>query len=329
MRQLEERLRLTRAAIRRSWARLSVVDPELGAPARVVIRLDDADLPGCLGDGPVLGPNDYDQILAQAVQWLGPIEVTILATHSADHSSLVRLVRFAHRLECPTMLVSDGTGIDKERAYDLLYAGLSHVRILVGGVSDQVHREVVGNSGIEATRAVQDLVQVKRQCGSGVDIEVGIPWQGPVTEEIRAVMGWARQIGADGMRILAPYRAENMPADPELLDAILDAAGPFARTSDAAVNEIHAMVATQDAEPGVSLAESPSRRKRWRCPVGGQRLVVTSRGRVHACPFKDPIGVWQGELRETFAGAREHLDAIRSCGRACAHAELAPEPIWG
>ena len=97
MRQLEQRLRLTRAALRRSWARLSRVDPELGAPARLVLRLDDADLPGSLGEGTLLQPRDYDQILAQAVQWLGPIEVTVLATHSGDHASLIPMVRFAHR----------------------------------------------------------------------------------------------------------------------------------------------------------------------------------------------------------------------------------------
>ena len=54
MRQLEQQLRLTRAVLRRSWARLSLVDPELGAPARIVIRLDEADLPGSLGPGEAL-----------------------------------------------------------------------------------------------------------------------------------------------------------------------------------------------------------------------------------------------------------------------------------
>ncbi len=329
MRQLEQRLRQTRAALRRSWARLSRADPDLGAPARLVIRLDEADLPGSLGEGETLLPRDYDQILAQAVQWLGALEVTVLAQHSGDHGSLVPLVRFAHRLECPTLVVTDGTGIDRARAEDLLDAGLSHIRVLVGGVSDPIHRAVVGNPGPEATSAVQELVAAKRERGASVDIEVGIPWQGPVTEEIRAVVGWARQIGADGIRILAPYRAHDMPADPELLDEVVDAAGAFGRTTGASVDEIHAMVASQDGEPGVAHRESPGRRRRWRCPVGGQRLVVTATGRVHACPFKHPIGRFDGELRETFAGAREHLDAIRSCGRACAHVELAPEPIWG
>jgi hypothetical protein len=329
MRQLEQQLRLTRAVLRRSWARLSRVNPELGAPARIVIRLDEADLPGSLGTGEALQPKDYDQLLAQAIQWLGPVEFTVLATHSADHSSLIQIVRFAHRLECPTLVVTDGTGIDGTRAEALIDAGLSHIRVLVGGVSDQVHRAVVGNPGPEATTAVQHLIAAKRDRGSPLDIEVGIPWKGPVTEEIRAVVGWARQIGADGMRILAPYTAEDMPANPELLDEIIDSAGAFGRADDAAVEEIHAMVAAQDGEPGLAHRGSPSRRRRWKCPVGGQRLVITATGRVHSCPFKAPIGRWEGDLRHTFAGAGDHLAAIRSCGRACAHPELAPAPIWG
>ncbi len=329
MRQLEHQLRATRAALRRSWARLSRVDPELGAPARLVIRLDEADLEGALGPGDPLQPRDFDQILAQTVQWLGPLDVTILAHHSGDHGALVQIVRFAHRLECPTLVVTDGTGIDRARAEALLDAGLSHIRVLVGGVSDQTHRAVVGNPGPEATSAVLNLVAAKRERSAPLDIEVAIPWRGPVTEEVRAVVGWARQIGADGMRIMAPYQAQDMPADPELLDAVVDAAGTFGRTPAAAVDEIHAMVASQDGEPGVEHRESPGRRRRWRCPVGGQRLVVTATGRVHSCPFKAPIGHYEGELRETYAGAGAHLDAIRSCGRACAHVELAPEPIWG
>ncbi len=329
MRQLEHQLRQTRAVLRRSWARLSRVDPELGAPARLVIRLDDADLPGCMGDAEPLQPKDYDQILAQAVQWLGPIQLTVLATHSAGHGSLPNIVRFAHRLECPTLVVTDGTGIDRDRAELLLDSGLSHIRVLVGGVSDQVHRAVVGNPGPEATTAVQHLISAKRARSAPMDIEVAIPWKGPVTEEIRAVVGWAKQIGADGMRIVAPFTAEDMPANPELLDDVLDSAGTFGRTSQAAVDEIHAMVAAQDGQPGIAHRGSPGRRRRWKCPVGGQRLVLTATGRVHSCPFKAPIGQWAGDLRATFAGAGPHLDAIRSCGRACAHIELAPEPIWG
>ena len=329
MRQLEHQLRLTRAVLRRSWARLSRADPELGAPARLVIRLDEADLPGSLGHGEALQPKDYDQALAQAVQWLGPVEVTVLATHSGDHGCLPNLIRFAHRLECPTLLVTDGAGIDRARAEALLDCGLSHVRVLVGGVSDQVHRAVVGNAGIEATSAVQHLVAAKRDRGAALDVEVGVPWTGPVTEEIRAVMGWAKQIGADGFRILAPYKAEGMPANPELLDDVVDAADTFGRTYSAAIDEIHAMVAAQDGQPGLLRQDSPGRRRRWKCPVGGQRLVLTSTGRIHACPFKAPIGQWSGDLRAVFAGAGAHLDEIRSCGRACAHIELAPEPIWG
>jgi len=328
MRQLQERMRETRAAIRRGWARLARANPELGAPARLVLRLDETDLPGSLGEGDPLQLRDYHQIIAQAVQWLGPIEVTVLAHHSGDHGLLVEIVHFAHRLDCPTMVVTDGTGIDSERAHALLDAGLSHIRVMVGGVSDTVHRAVVGNPGPEATRAVQDLVAVKREHGASLDIEVAIPWQGPVTEEVRAVAGWARQIGADGMRIMAPYTATNMPADPELLDAIVDEAGDFGRTLGGTLDEIHAMVASQDDQPGLEHPQSPSRRRRWKCPVGGQRLVVTATGRMHCCPFKAPIGTWEGELREAFSQGAAHLDAIRSCERACAHVELAPAPIW-
>jgi hypothetical protein len=291
--------------------------------------MDDGDLPGSLGGGSALSPAEWGQVIAQTVQWLGPVPVTVLAHHAADRDDVIGLVRFAHRLECHTLLVSDGSGIDRDRAEALLDAGLASVRILVGGVSDEIHRAVVGNPGREATSAVQHLIAARNSRPARLDVEVAIPWQGPVTEEVRAIIGWARQVGADGLRILAPFRAESMPADPELLDAIVDETSAYGRTSLATVDDIHAMVAKQDGGPGTLRAHGPSRRRRWRCPVGGQRIVVTANRQVHSCPFKDPVGTWTGELRDTWATAGEHLTAIAGCDRACAHVELAPEPIWG
>jgi hypothetical protein len=329
VRRLEHQRTLLKTAFRRLWARLGRTDPELSAPARVVLRLDDGDLKNSMGVGEPLSLAEWEQVIAQAIQWLGPVPVTLLAHHAADAPELTHLIRFAHRLECPTLLVCDGSGIDEPRAEALLDVGLSAVRVWVGGVSDVIHQAVVGNPGREATLAVQNLVAARDARNADLDIEVAIPWQGPANAEARAIVGWARQVGADGLRIVAPFHAEKLPADPELLDAIVDEIGSFGRTPSATIDEIHAMVARQDGHPGLARAHAPSRRRRFACPVGGQRIVVTANRQIHSCPFKAPVGVWTDELRQTWAGAQDHLRSIAACDRACAHVQLAPESMFG
>ena len=270
---------------------------------------------------------DWRRLLTATVAWLGPHPVTLLAVHKADHPQLAEVIRFAHRLECHTTLVTDGTGIDQDRAEELVDRGLARARVLIAGVSDEVQRAVVGNSALEATVAVRSLVEARADRNAHLDLEVMVPWSGPAPTEVRAVLGWARQVGADGFHVLAPWRATGMPADPELLDALREEARPFNRTARASIDEIHAMVAAADGRPGAPVAAGSPWRKRAGCPVGGQRVEITSRRQVFACPFKTPVGRLEGSIEETWARADAHLAEIKACDRTCAHLELAPEPV--
>ena len=229
-------------------------------------------------------------------------------------------------MECHTTLVTAGTGIEQDQADRLLDVGLSSVRLLVGGVSDGVQTKTVGNTAQQATTAVTALIQAKRTRNSNLDIEIAIPWVAGVTQEITAVVGWAKQAGADGFRILAPYRSRNLPADPELLDEVIDAADVFCRNPIYSIDELHGMVAHQDGGPGIPRGKA---RRRFKCPVGGQRIVVGAQRAVHSCPFHKPIGDFRGEIRDVWADAGEHLTDIAGCNRVCVHTELAPEPIFG
>lgn len=326
MRQLENNLIRARGILRRAWSRMATTDPDLVAPARLVLRLDDVDLPGAIGTSDEMGPEDWNRLIAQVVEWVGPVPVTVIAIHSADDPQVDALVRFAHRMGCHTTLTTDGSGIDAARAELLLDVGLAAVQVLVGGVSDDIQQRTVGNSAQEATHAVAALLNAKRDRGAQLDVEVGIPWVDGVTSELKAVVGWAKQAGADGCRIVAPYRASGLPADPELLDDVVDAAGAFCRNTAYSIEELHSMVAHQDGEPGLKRGRA---NRRTKCPVGGQRLVIGARRAVYNCPFHAPVGVLGEEVADVWAGAGPHLEAISQCGRMCVHPELAPAPIFG
>jgi len=326
MRQLEQSLIRTRSILRRAWSRAGVTDPELVAPSQLVLRVDDSDLPGVMGSGKPLTLHEWQLAIAEVVAWIGPVPVTVIATHNADDAQVSELIRFAHRLECSTRLVTDGTGITEELAGHLLGCGLDSVRLLVGGVSELVQRQTVGNAAVEATNALAALHSARLDASADLDIEVAVPWVEGVTLELSAVIGWARQAGADGFRFVAPYRSEKLPADPELIDNMVDDYGLFCRNTTTSVEELHAMVAHQDGAPGIGREHS---RRKTKCPVGGQRLVIGRHRSVYSCPFHAPIGELNNDLDTVWQQAGAHLSAIANCSRACVHTELAPQPIWG
>lgn len=130
--------------------------------------------------------------------------------------------------------------------------------------------------------------------------------------------------------MVAPWRATDLPSDPELLDALSDEERPFHRTPDATFDELHAMVAASDGEPGLPRRSAGFGQRRFHCPVGGLRLEVGANGRLCACPFQTPIAQVSGEdddLRALWGAAGPHLQAIAACGRSCANVEVAPSPI--
>ena len=73
MRALEHRLAMARGTVRRAVSRLGLKDPDWVQPARLVLRMDEGDLSGSLGEGEPLDQAALQRALIDAVEWLGPI----------------------------------------------------------------------------------------------------------------------------------------------------------------------------------------------------------------------------------------------------------------
>ncbi len=309
MRVLEQaRLRIG-WAWRRVAARRGAVHPPRLLPARLVLRLDDPDLPGSLGEGKPFEPARWRRELVAISHWLGPVPVTIRALRCAATPEAADLVRFVHRLDCPVTLVTKGDGLDRAACEVLVDRGLERVRVLVGGLSE-------ATGGVAAA---QNFIAVRAERAAPLAVEVGLCWRSPTQQEARAVIGWARQIGADRVRIVPPWRAAEQRVDPGLLGELLEAFDGFVwlpRGDRAALRGD----SEPDAEPGL-----PAGRLRGLlpCPVGGQRVTLTARGNLYACPFKTPIAPG-GSTPDRWSSAAAHLREIRSCGRRCVHPELSP-----
>jgi hypothetical protein len=318
MRTLEHRLARVRLAARRLRARAGSVDPASVAPSRLVL---DLSKPGEAGD---LTAPALRALLVDAVHWRGPLPVAVHVGHRGDHPHLPELVRFAHRLECPTLLVADGPGLSATTALALVDRGLAALRLRVAGVTDAVQQDVLGTRASDATDALVAFVEARRQRRVALDIEIAVAWVQGVDTDLLALAGWARQLGADGFRLLAPHDPRRLPRRTDGLAALPRDA--FHRTSPQTLRALHAMHAHRDNGPGLPRSAAPLAWKALPCPVGGQRLVVRADHTVFACPHQPAIGRLERGLVATWARAGEHLQAIHGCSRRCAHLELAPEP---
>ncbi len=312
MRRLQHHIAEARAAARNLSARLGPLQPADLRPARLVLRLDDADLPGSLGEGAPLAEAALQARIAEAVGWLGPLPVTVFSAGIDAEGPAIELLRFAHRLDNATTLVTAGLGLDERVALALMDAGLGRLCLRLDADS--------AAPGSPAQGALKALRFARNARQAPLDLECWLPWEGASAAAAPALLLWARAAGADGLRVVAPWRAEDLsPAPPPA------AAPPFDRT-DPGTRALLARM--KDATPGPGAdGRSALRRPFGPCPVGGQRLELTLNGRLCACPFQVPIP-GDGALASRVAtGASDHLQAISACDRVCAHPELVPAPL--
>jgi hypothetical protein len=318
MRLIEHRVARARLAARRLRARFAPQDPSRVAPARLVL---DLSTPAADGD---LAPAALRRLVVEAVDWRGPLPLTVEVGGRGDHPLAEELIRFAHRLECPTRLVATGPGLDLPRCKALIDRGLEAVRLVVAGVDPAVQSAELGTPAGAADRALEAWVTARASRGAALDIEVGLHWSAHAPGQAAAVAGWAHDAGADGLRILPPHAADGLG---DTADAVSAVAGlPGLRAGGGELEGLAALLRHGGGGPGLPRAMAAGPRRLLPCPVGGQRLRVDASGCAACCPHKAPIGTLRSDLGGLWAQAGPHLAAIRACDRACVHVELAPEP---
>ena len=317
MRTLEHRVARARLAARRLRARLALRSPDQVAPARLVL-----DLSGAPSDDD-LPPAALRRLIVEAVDWRGPLPVSLLVGSRGDHPLVEDLIRFAHRLECGTRLVTTGKGIDLPRARALIDRGLEAVRLVVAGRSEEVQHAALGVDTETATGALRALVTARRERGVEVDIEVGLSWTPHAPAEADAVGRWAMEHGADGIRVLAPHDAAGLAESVHGLEGLRTLVG--LRDASSAIDALGSLLRHGGDGPGFPRRQASARERLLPCPVGGQRLELDATGTAFCCPHKPPIGRVSGALSSLWDDAGPHLEAIRSCDRMCVHVELTPE----
>ena len=265
----------------------------------------------------------WHRVLLEAVEWLGPVPVTFISRSEVLAASVPELVRFAHRLECDVSLYGVDGGIDDDMALRLVDCGLQRACLVLSGVTPDLHSEVSGRSVGRTTAAVSALVRAREARRAPLDVVVDFPCTPATAQDLPAVLGWARQAGADGFAASPPFLAPDTPAelDESLARRVSElelSQDPFHRTAEGTAAALAGSWAAGDGGPGEPGPSS--------CPVAGLRLDVRGCGRFGACPFQRSIGRFgEGvDLRQAWAGGGGHFAATRSCARRCSHPELVP-----
>ncbi len=297
-----------------------------GRPARLVL-----DLARGWKGLPSVEPHSLDfwrQVVLSAVEWLGPVPVTILVRSTRISVHVPDIVRFARRLECPVLLLGQCEGISEELALSLIDAGLRSTRIFFGGVSPGVYAETVGGDLPGAAGALLSLLEARDARGAPLGVLVDFPCLPVSARELRGVEGWARQVGADAFQVTPPLRAPVAASylDPETAAAIKSmetSRDPFHYTTPGTLRAIESIWAAGDGEPGAV-------RRAGYCPVGGIRLDVRADGNLGACPYKPPVGKFQKgmSLRDLWNGGMGHFRAIANCQRICYHPVMKPGTLF-
>ncbi len=303
MKALEQLAVRARARVRAELARLGLG----GRPSRLVVRLDDLDAAGPV-PAATLQLDDWFDAIVRVVEWSKPLPVQVVGR--ADHRLLAEVVRFAHRLECPTSLRTCAAGLTQGRADELVDCGLDQVVLRVAGVSDETQGAVLGETVADTRRAIAALQAARASRGAGLDIVVEVPFSDATAAELRALVEEARVVGVDGVRLGAPWQGG--PLRPGAIDALEWAAAqpaPFNRTPEAAYAALRGM---RGDGPGLARAKGA-------CPVGTLQVELLPDGTVRSCPFKGDTTRLGDEMAPAWQALAAHRAAIRACDRACAH----------
>jgi len=300
---LEQLTVRARSRIRQERARFGLG----GRPARLVVRLDDLDAPGAVPAAALTVDGWFDAIV-RVVEWSGALPVVVVSR--PDHPHLAEIVRFAHRLECPTALRTAASGLTAARADELVDCGLERVVLRVAGVSEGVQAAVLGETVADTRRAIAALREARESRAVALDIVLEVPFSDRTAPELRALFQEAGAVGVDGVVAAAPWVGGNYePGSLEVLGWLQSQQVPLNRTPSTTFELLRAM---RGGGPGLA-------RTRGACPVGTLQVELLPDGTLRSCPFKGDTATLRDDMEPAWKALAAHRDAIRACDRACAH----------
>ena len=270
-------------------------------PVRLTIRWGQQDLENSLGFGKKVPLAHFQKLITEFIQVSGPHAVHLIALENADDPDVAAILRFAHRLGCPTEVVLNGRKLQSKTVDALLDSGVDVIWVPIGGLSQENHYAQSKVAIEESNDLLYDLVQRSKE--TSTQIGIAIPWSGESPNEAAAIRDWSKEIGVSLVQIALPYFGKDMS----------DHSLPDHKHLSSLLKKV---LNDKSTKPGWKRLHP------WVCPVGNLRLEISKNGRVCSCPFKTPV-LWEKEtFGELWKKLEPHRQQVNQCSRVCLHKEL-------
>ncbi len=197
--ELTQALVRSRFVLRQLRSRLPLVSRGV-EPVRVVLHLENPPVEVGASGLPRLSEEQWKTAIVDLVSWLGPVRVCVDCTAGAEIELAMDLVRLAHRLECPTHLVTTGP-VSGEQALELIDRGLGAITFRVGGLDNRTHQLVFPGELDAVTASLSAFSTARALRNRVVVVQVNLTAHGENVSTLGAMAGWARQAGADDVSL--------------------------------------------------------------------------------------------------------------------------------
>lgn len=250
--------------------------------------------------------------------------IVVFTLKEQINRNLPELTSFVNRLGLIPVVSGVGDSIDLDIAFKLGFSGVKEVNVIIGGMTPQVHQQIVGGNLEKATEAVLFLLDARDSLRTGFKISVEFPCSFDSYLELDAVEGWARQVGVDYFKVVQPFFADSqfhkIPISlKKKLERLEKSRDPFHQTLRDTAKAVKASWEAGDAREGA--------KKFHTCRLEKYRITIGANGGFGVCPFKGPLSsLEKGKLSTQWKDL--DFSVITKCDRSCSHPELRTWSIY-
>jgi hypothetical protein len=151
-------------------------------------------------------------MIVEYIQESGPLPVHVIVDKQPNDPDIPLILRFAHRLNCPTELFINGDQLEESSIQSLVQSGVDWIWLPIGGVSANVHLEATGVSIEQSTYVLHNLLQFREE--THTKIGVLMPWSGNIPSESSAIRSWAEELGVDSIHVQGAKDDGGLSSDP-------------------------------------------------------------------------------------------------------------------
>ena len=172
-------------------------------PIRLSFRWGNKDLPSD-GEYERQSIETMREMIVEYIQRFGPFPIHIFAENHASNNDISNLLRFSHRLNCPTELTLSGDDLELPHIECLIQTGVDWIWLPIGGVSAQTHEQATGVSIEQSTYVLHQLLKLRQETHTKIGIL--IPWSGTTPSESTAIRSWGEELGVDCILVRNPNK---------------------------------------------------------------------------------------------------------------------------